>query len=200
VRSKEASMAIRSALLAALSSVIVIKAHADGFLATPTGSDAAVASASAPAANEVDVGVVTAEAGGAEGPEEESNVGEVEAEAEGDDEADSSLEEVGVTLEAEAAKGGACVDEKGWDKDFANRMYRCAMKTGVNARKAGKCMARKQGVSHACGSCMGKLMKCSVSCASQCCSGKCMQKGKCKRCTARKCNSSFFKCAGVQAP
>jgi len=193
-------MAIRSALLAALSSVIVINVHADGFLATQTGSEAGVASASTPAATEVDVGVVIAEAGDTQGPEEESNVGEVEAEAEGDDEADSSLEEVDITVEAEAAKGGACVDEKGWDKDFANRMYNCAVKTGVNPRKGGKCMARKQGVSHACGYCMGKLMKCSVKCASQCCNGKCMHKGKCTRCTARKCNGSFFKCAGVNAP
>jgi len=275
---KEASMAIRSALLAALSSVNVFNAHADGFLATPTGSEAGVASASTPAANEVDVGVevasnfteqcqawvggqgpkpstcegtnvdgcytglppvsaadgawcvagkmttcenycnvsglcelddgpfcaptfgVTAEAVGTQAPSEESNVGEVEAEAEGDDEADSSPEEGDVTLEAEAAKGGACVDEKGWDRDFASRMYNCAVKTGVNPRKGGRCMARKQGVSQACGYCMGKLMKCSVKCASQCCNGKCMHSGKCKRCTARKCNRSFFKCAGVQSP
>merc|ERR1712194_805239 len=178
VRAKEASMAIRSALMGALSSVIVINVHADGILATQTGSEAGVASASTPAATEVDVGVVIAEAGDTQGPDEESNVGEVEAEA----------------------KGGACVDEKGWDKDFANRMYNCAVKTGVNPRKGGKCMARKQGVSHACGYCMGKLMKCSVKCASQCCNGKCMHKGKCTRCTARKCNGSFFKCAGVNAP
>merc|ERR1712194_667240 len=70
---------------------------------------------------------VTAEAVGTQAPSEESNVGEVEAEAEGDDEADSSPEEVDITVEAEAAKGGACVDEKGWDKDFANRMYNCAV-------------------------------------------------------------------------
>merc|ERR1711976_1094371 len=155
--------------------------------------------------------------GGIQAPEEESNVGEVEietkisedmgdleADSEGEDEADESAdespEEADVTLEAEAAKGGACVDEHGWDKDFAKRMYRCAVKTGVNPRKGGRCMARKQGVSQACGYCMGKLMKCSVKCASQCCNGKCMHKSKCKRCTASKCNASFFKCAGVHAP
>jgi len=193
-------MAFRSALLAALS-VVVVKVSADGFLATPTGSEAGVASASTPAAaNEVDVGAVTAEAGGTQEPAEESSVGEVEAEAEEGDEAELSPEDVDVTLEGEVAKAGACVDEKGWDRDFANRMYRCAVKTGVNPRKGGRCMARKQGISQACGYCMGKLMKCSVQCASQCCNGKCMQKGKCKRCTARKCNRSFFKCAGVQAP
>merc|ERR1712151_462889 len=126
--------------------------------------------------------------------------------------ADDSLPEVGeVSAEAEdnqempdasatSTKGGACVDEKGWDKDFANRMYKCAVKTGVNPRKGGRCMARKQGVSHACGSCMGKLMKCSVKCASKCCNGKCMHKDKCKRCSAKKCNASFFKCAGVMPP
>jgi len=190
-------MAIRSALLAALGSVIVISAHADGFLASSTGSEAGVASASTPAAKEVDVGVVTAEAGGTQEPEEENNVGEVEAEA---NDTNSSPEEVDVTLEVEAAKGGACVDEKGWDKNFAKRMYNCAVKTGVNPRKGGRCMARKQGVSQACGYCMGKLMKCSVKCASQCCNGKCMHKGKCTRCTARKCNGSFSRCAGVEAP
>merc|ERR1712194_621768 len=147
----------------------------------------------------VDVGVVIAEAGGTEGPEEESNVGEVEAEAEEDDESDSSPEDS--ALEAEAAKGDACAEKKeGWDKDFAKHMYRCAVKTGVNPRKGGRCMARKQGVSQACGYCMGKLMKCGVKCASKCCNGKCMHKDKCKKCTAKKCNSSFFKCAGVQAP
>merc|ERR1711976_955066 len=131
-------------------------------------------------------------------------MGEMEADAEGQDEADDSadvsLEEVDVTLEAEAAKGGACVDEHGWDKDFAKRMYKCAVKTGVNPRKGGRCMARKQGVSQACGYCMGKYMKCSVKCASQCCRGKCMQKSKCKRCAAKKCNGSFLKCAGVEVP
>lgn len=199
-------MAIRSALLAALSSVIVMNARADGFLAAPTGGEASVASASS-AAKEVDVGVVTAEAGDTQEPEEESNVGEVEAEAEGEAEAEAeedndvdSATEEDVTLEAEAAKGGACVDQKGWDRDFANRMYKCAVKTGVDPRKGGRCMARKQGVSQACGYCMGKHMKCSVKCASQCCNGKCMRSRKCKRCSARKCNRSFKKCAGVDAP
>merc|ERR1712151_122523 len=170
--------------------------HADGFLASSTGNEVGVANAPT-SEGKVVVGVVTAEAGGTQEPEEDSNVGEVEVEA---NDTDFSPDEVDVTLEAEAAKEGACVGEKGWDKDFAKRMYNCAVKTGVNPRKGGRCMARKQRVSQACGYCMGKLMKCSVKCASKCCNGKCMHSGRCKRCTARKCNRSFKQCAGVDAP
>merc|ERR1719221_168787 len=119
----------------------------------------------------------------------------------GDDGTDDENEMAGDEPDLEATgSGNACVDQPGWDRDFSSRMYKCAMKTGVDEHKAGKCMAEKQGVSHECGRCMGKLMKCSVKCASQCCSGRCMKKGKCKRCVSRRCAWKFKRCAGVDAP
>jgi len=102
-------------------------------------------------------------------------------------------------LDAEAVEN-ACVDQPGWDTDFSHRMYKCALKNLGNAKKGGKCMAEKQGVSRDCGGCMGKLMKCSKPCARKCCSGKCMEKSRCKKCVRSRCASSFKKCAGVDAP
>merc|ERR1712238_459775 len=93
-------------------------------------------------------------------------------------------------LDAEAVEN-ACVDQPGWDTDFSHRMYKCALNNLGNAKKGGKCMAEKQGVSHDCGGCMGKLMKCSKPCARKCCSGKCMEKSRCKKCVRSRCASSF---------
>merc|ERR1711957_867142 len=76
-------------------------------------------------------------------------------------------------LDAEAVEN-ACVNQTGWDTDFSNRMYTCAIKNGGNAKKGGKCMSETQGVSRDCGRCLGRLMKCSRGsrpCARKCCSG-----------------------------
>merc|ERR1712194_511532 len=43
-------------------------------------------------------------------------------------------------LDAEAVDN-ACVNQTGWDTDFSNRMYTCAIKNGGNAKKGGKCMS-----------------------------------------------------------
>lgn len=102
-------------------------------------------------------------------------------------------------LDAQAVEN-ACVNQTGWDKDFENRMYTCAVKHSGNAKKGGKCMSEKQGVSRDCGRCMGKLMRCSVRCATKCCAGKCMKKWKCRKCVRGRCAASFEKCAGVDAP
>jgi len=128
---------------------------------------------------------------------------EESAEEEAPEEDTEAMEEdtMGDDTEGQSASaGGACEGQDGWDRDFAHRMYDCAVKTGVNPRKGGRCMAKKQHVSYACGSCMGKYMKCSVKCASKCCNGKCLHSSKCRSCTASKCDRSFFRCAGVHAP
>merc|ERR1711865_1027167 len=121
----------------------------------------------------------------------------------GNDEGDSNVA-TGIAgddpdLDAEAVEN-ACVNQTGWDTDFSNRMYTCAIKNGGNAKKGGKCMSETQGVSGDCGRCLGRLMKCSRPCARKCCSGKCMEKPKCKKCVSSRCASSFKNCAGVDAP
>merc|ERR1712238_21277 len=130
-------------------------------------------------------------------------VSEGEADDEAKDETDDGNDEGdfhdATDLDAEAVEN-ACVDQPGWDTDFSHRMYKCALNNLGNAKKGGKCMAEKQGVSHDCGGCMGKLMKCSKPCARKCCSGKCMEKSRCKKCVRSRCASSFKKCAGVDAP
>jgi len=116
------------------------------------------------------------------------------SEGEGDDEFDGETEAV----------ENACVDQPGWNTDFSNRMYDCAIQNGGNAKKDGTCMAEKQGVSRDCGRCMERLMRCSVKCAAE---YKCslllmgrMKKGKCNKCVRSRCASSFKKCAGVADP
>lgn len=99
-----------------------------------------------------------------------------------------------------AAAGGACVGQDGWDTDFANRMYKCAVKNAGSAKGSGKCMAKKQGVSKSCGRCMGKFIHCSIECSRQCCRGKCMHKSECKHCSLSKCDPAFYSCAGVHTP
>merc|ERR1712194_757384 len=131
-------------------------------------------------------------------PQETNVVSEGEADDEAKDETGEGNDEGDLhdatDLDAEAVEN-ACVDQPGWDTDFSDRMYKCALKNLGNAKKGGKCMAEKQGVSRECGGCMGKLMKCSKPCARKCCSGKCMQKGRCKKCVRSHCASSFKKCA-----
>jgi len=61
-------------------------------------------------------------------------------------------------------------------------------------------MARKTHVTHDCGKCMGKLMHCSIKCASPCGAGNAKSSHKCKNCVSSKCHGSFYRCAGVKAP
>merc|ERR1712151_250768 len=110
-----------------------------------------------------------------------------------------SDDEVDALIAAEAA-GGACVNQQGWDEDFANRAYRCAFKTLGNAWRAGRCMASWQHVSSECGTCMGELIHCGKKCIHECCYGRCNADEKCVACSERNCAASFTACAGVPPP
>jgi len=110
-----------------------------------------------------------------------------------------SDDEVDALIAAEAA-GGACVNQQGWDEDFANRAYRCAFKTLGNAWRAGRCMASWQHVSSECGTCMGELIHCGKKCIHECCYGRCNADAKCVECSQRNCAASFTACAGVPPP
>merc|ERR1712238_77669 len=68
---------------------------------------------------------------------------------EGDSNVATGIAGDGPDLDAEAVEN-ACVNQTGWDTDFSNRMYTCAIKNGGNAKKGGKCMSETQGVSRDC--------------------------------------------------
>merc|ERR1712085_202559 len=124
----------------------------------------ASASEESPAKQPQETNVVSEGEAGDEAKDETSD-GNDDENDDGNDEGD--LHDA-TDLDAEAVEN-ACVDQPGWDTDFSDRMYKCALKNLGNAKKGGKCMAEKQGVSRDCGGCMGKLMKCSKPCARKCC-------------------------------
>merc|ERR1712238_398590 len=102
-----------------------------------------------------------------------------------------------VTMEV---AGAACVNQPGWDADFANRAYSCAFKTLGNAWRAGRCMASVQHVSSECGTCMGALIHCGKACIHECCYGRCSGSENCVSCSVRNCAASFIACAGIPPP
>merc|ERR1712039_1061413 len=97
----------------------------------------------------------------------------------------------------ESAWGGACVNQPGWNTDFAHHMYQCGIASAGQQPAAGTCMQHKQHVSRSCGVCLGDLIHCGMQCISECCVGGCPHSGACKRCNALKCNPAFIRCAGV---
>merc|ERR1719512_563328 len=94
--------------------------------------------------------------------------------------------------------GNACVGQTGWDYDIAQRSYDCGMRTLGSAYFSGRCMARSQGVSRACGSCLGKLIHCAIPCYAACCHGNCFDGSACKECERTRCHAMFFACSGVE--
>merc|ERR550525_356070 len=54
-----------------------------------------------------------------------------------------------------SSTGRACVDQNGWDTDFAQHAYQCGFQTMGNAYRSGRCMAKKQHISVECGACIG---------------------------------------------
>mmetsp|Transcript_89358 Transcript_89358/g.224705 ORF Transcript_89358/g.224705 Transcript_89358/m.224705 type:complete len:168 (-) Transcript_89358:323-826(-) len=99
-----------------------------------------------------------------------------------------------------ATRGSACVGQTGWDTLFNDHLYHCGLRTGFAMPAVGKCLAKRQGVSRACGDCMGKLVVCGFPCASACCSGTCRFSDRCWECNDKKCNPEFAECAGVYPP
>jgi len=102
-----------------------------------------------------------------------------------------------LTAQRSNATVGACQGQAGWERDFAHQMFSCGVQSFGRAAAAGRCMAKAQGVSDACGQCLGKLVSCGHGCMFQCCGGKCPGWGRCVRCNKRNCQTSFESCAGV---
>jgi len=99
-----------------------------------------------------------------------------------------------------ASAGSACAGQN-WQTDFGNRMFQCGVRSGGRASTAGACMSKTQGVSAACGQCMGNLIGCGASnCLRDCCAGSCHGKQSCLDCNAKHCNSAFQQCAGSWPP
>jgi len=95
---------------------------------------------------------------------------------------------------------GACTNEQGWDTDFDANMYTCGARTGFHMPHAGTCIAKLQGVSAECGTCLGELISCGKLCTVECCSGTCSGTGACHSCKTEKCAPQFQACAGVAPP
>merc|ERR1719476_287793 len=98
--------------------------------------------------------------------------------------------------DTEETTGGACKGQHGWNTDFSNHAYQCGLQSGGVANTAATCMKHAQGVSRACGNCMGKLIHCGMQCVSECCAGRCRHSAKCKACNNKKCDPAFYHCAG----
>jgi len=103
---------------------------------------------------------------------------------------------------ATATNGNSCqgASNNGWNQEFALRSYRCGLKTMGNAYWSGRCMARWQGVTSQCGTCMGQLIHCGLQCVRPCCYGKCYQGESCVSCGVAHCHQPFLACAGVLPP
>jgi len=108
------------------------------------------------------------------------------------------------TIEAvsKAMGGSACVNQAGWDVDFAKHSFSCALKSMGHAHRSGRCMANRQGVSHECGACIGQLIHCGrdPGCARECCYGSCTQHTKWRESGNHYCREDFMNCAGVDTP
>jgi len=98
------------------------------------------------------------------------------------------------------ASGNACVDQTGWDVDFAARCYTCGFRTMGNAYRSGRCMAARQHISYECGACIGNHIHCGLNCKRECCLGRCTTRPACWECQVEKCQPAFFECAGVYPP
>jgi len=91
----------------------------------------------------------------------------------------------------------ACLDQPGWDDDFADHMFTCGLRTLGRTEAAGRCMAESQNVSQACGACLGHLIACGHHCMFQCCGGHCPGAGWCVSCNKNRCSGDFWACAGT---
>merc|ERR1711997_1433179 len=106
----------------------------------------------------------------------------------------------GTATKEVSTTGGACVGQNGWDMDFAQRAYKCGLRSMANAYRSGVCMAKKQHVSVECGACIGELIHCGLHCAHECCLGKCFTNENCLVCQTTFCHEGFVTCAGVPPP
>jgi len=109
---------------------------------------------------------------------------------------------VGDHLHTDLSTSGtnACVDQTGWDVDFASRCYSCGFRTMGNAYRSGRCMAARQHISYECGACIGNHIHCGLNCKRECCLGRCTTRPACWECQVEKCQPAFFECAGVYPP
>merc|ERR1712051_1174442 len=109
---------------------------------------------------------------------------------------------VGDHLRTDLSTSGtnACVDQTGWDVDFASRCYSCGFRTMGNAYRSGRCMAARQHISYECGACIGNHIHCGLNCKPECRLGRCTTHPACWECQVEKCQPAFFECAGVYPP
>lgn len=93
------------------------------------------------------------------------------------------------------ATGGTC--PAGLGARFAENSEACGLESGGQQPVAGQCMARRQGVSPACGACMGDLIHCGF----LHCMSPCFNKAgtpQCASCTDLMCSPAFSTCSEVE--